>query len=70
MQTGFTPLHLASSGGEVECARLLLDHKANVNSVNKVGVPFVHVIAFLLCCVNGIGVCVCVCVLIFAPKEM
>eukprot|EP01104_Vermistella_antarctica_P009871 TRINITY_DN2590_c0_g2_i2.p1 TRINITY_DN2590_c0_g2~~TRINITY_DN2590_c0_g2_i2.p1 ORF type:complete len:124 (+),score=15.33 TRINITY_DN2590_c0_g2_i2:288-659(+) len=34
---GSTSLHLASLQGQMKCARLLLDHKANVNSVTKAG---------------------------------
>ena len=35
-QDGSTPLHFAADNGHVEVARLLINHKANVNAVNKV----------------------------------
>jgi ankyrin repeat protein len=34
---GFTPLHLAAQENAVEAARTLLDHGAEVDSVNKYG---------------------------------
>ena len=37
--TGATALHKACQGGNVECARLLLDAGANVKAVNKWNEP-------------------------------
>ena len=35
-QNGLTPLHMAAQGDHVDCARLLLYHKANVDEVTVV----------------------------------
>ena len=35
-QNGLTPLHMAAQGDHVDCARLLLYHKANVDDVSAV----------------------------------
>ncbi|MGV8072939.1 MAG: ankyrin repeat domain-containing protein [Syntrophobacteraceae bacterium] len=36
-ENGNTPLHFATWGGHVECVRILLEHHADVNAVNKDG---------------------------------
>ena len=35
-QAGYAPLHKAAHGGQVECARLLCERKANVDLADKV----------------------------------
>ena len=35
--SGYTPLHLAASSGHKDCVRLLIEHGANINTVDEYG---------------------------------
>ena len=45
LQNGLTPLHMAAQGDHVDCARLLLYHKASVDDVTMDYLTPLHVAA-------------------------